>query len=277
MSEQAKRGTIWQDDDLDVIVSNYFSMLSFELLGEPYIKSRHTAAVMARLERSHRSVEFKNQNISAVLCELGMPWIPGYKPKSNYQNAIFDAIDRYLSDHPTVLEPPAKEPDALAISSEIFVSPPLMQPQIGKIPMRLQQLVRKFDPVERDHRNRNLGQAGEAFVLDIEKRRLTDKGCSHLARKVRWTSMEDGDGAGYDVSSFHLSGKPLLIEVKTTNGAARTPFFLTRNEFETSKEHADAWSIYRVHLFATSPRIFTLAPPLEPLVRLTTETWRASF
>ena len=58
---------------------------------------------MAQIGRRHRSVEFKHQNISAVLDELGMPWIPGYRPKFNYQNAIFDAIDRYLTRHPAIL------------------------------------------------------------------------------------------------------------------------------------------------------------------------------
>jgi hypothetical protein len=38
---------------------------------------------MAQIGRTHRSVEFKHQNISAVLDELGMPWIPGYIPKRN--------------------------------------------------------------------------------------------------------------------------------------------------------------------------------------------------
>lgn len=52
---------------------------------------------MAQIGRTHRSVEFKHQNISAVMEELGLPWILGYKPKRKYQNAIFGAIDRYLS------------------------------------------------------------------------------------------------------------------------------------------------------------------------------------
>ncbi len=69
------------------------------MAGEPYVKSRHSAALMQQLGRSHRSVEFKHQNISAVLDELGMPWIQGYKPKRNYQNAIFAGIDRYLTAH----------------------------------------------------------------------------------------------------------------------------------------------------------------------------------
>src|ERR1035441_1284369 len=91
MAEENKSGAIWQDDELDQIVADYFSMLAADLSGKPYVKSRHSAALMAKIGRSHRSVEFKHQNISAVLDKLGMPWIPGYKPKLNFQNAIFDA------------------------------------------------------------------------------------------------------------------------------------------------------------------------------------------
>ena len=89
--------------------------------------------------------------------------------------------------------------------------------------------------------------------------------------------LEEGDGAGYDVLSFDLHGRERLIEVKTTNGAARTPFFLSRNECDLASERPSDWCIYRVHLFARQPRIFTIFPPLEDAVRLTPETWRASF
>jgi hypothetical protein len=146
-----------------------------------------------------------------------------------------------------------------------------------KIPERLRRLVAKFDPLKRDHLNLSLGKAGEAFVVDLEKRRLNEGNRADLARKVRWTSEEDGNGAGYDISSFSLGGTPLHIEVKTTNGSARTPFFLTRNEFEVAKHIPTQWQIYRVHLFATGPRVFTIAPPLENNLNLSTETWRASF
>src|ERR1700756_1829220 len=104
MADEAKIGTNWQDDELDAIVADYFAMLAADLSGQPYVKSRHSAALMAQIGRTHRSVEFKHQNISAVLDELGMPWIPGYTPKRNYQNAIFDAMDRYLSQHMDILE-----------------------------------------------------------------------------------------------------------------------------------------------------------------------------
>lgn len=98
-----------------------------------------------------------------------------------------------------------------------------------------------------------------------------------LAQGVRWVAAEEGDGAGYDILSFDLSGAERLIEVKTTNGPARTPFFLSRNERALSEERPGDWLLYRVHLFATEPRIFTLAPPLESSVDLKPETWRAVF
>src|ERR1700692_3019618 len=99
MADEKKIGTNWQDIELDAIVADYFAMLAADLASQQYIKSHHSAALMAQIGRTHRSVEFKHQNISAVLDELGMPWIPGYKPKRNYQNAIFNGIDRYLSAH----------------------------------------------------------------------------------------------------------------------------------------------------------------------------------
>ena len=106
---------------------------------------------------------------------------------------------------------------------------------------------------------------------------LTEAGCADLARKVRWVAAEDGDGAGYDVSSFDERGRARLIEVKTTNGSARTPFYLSRNERSVGEERPSEWRIYRVHLFAKEPRVFTIAPPLETAVNLRPEIWRASL
>ena len=142
-------------------------------------------------------------------------------------------------------------------------------------PERLQRLVRKFDSAERDHHNRALGRAGEAFVLEVERNRRIAVDRSDLARKIRWVAEEDGDGAGYDVFSFEPNGQERLIELKTTNGAARTPFFLSRNECELAAERPEVWRIYRLHLFARDPRIFAVIPPLPEALRMTPETCRA--
>ncbi len=277
MADDTKIGTHWRNDELDAIVADYFAMLEADLSGRPYVKSRHSKALMAQIGRTHRSVEFKHQNISAVLDELGMPWIPGYMPKRNYQNAIFDAIDRYLTKHPAILQAVPPSPPIPAAPTEIFVVPPSLTMAGERIPEPLRRLVRKFDPVARDYRNRSLGKAGEAFVANLERRQLTGSGREDLARKVRWVADEDGDGAGYDVLSFDVTGRERLLEVKTTNGSARTPFFVTRDERALATERPGDWRIYRVHLFAKGPRIFTIAPPLEKAVNLQPDTWRASF
>src|ERR1700735_1570757 len=126
MADPSKVGTDWQADELDAIVSDYFDMLTQDVAGRSYVNLQHSAALMARVGRTHRSVEFKHQNISAVLDELGLPWISGYKPKRNYQNAIFDAIDRYLSSHAEFLTRSPPEPILGSEDAEPFVDPPTL-------------------------------------------------------------------------------------------------------------------------------------------------------
>jgi len=276
MADAAKVGTPWQDDELDAIVADYFAMLDAELTGRKYVKSHYSKALLRSIGRTHRSVEFKHQNISAALDELGLPWIPGYIPKRNYQSAILDAIDRHLSSHPELLLF-ARKPHPGFTTEGIFVDlPPRIDPP-ANAPSRMDRLVRKFDPVERDRRNSALGKAGEAFVFELEQRRLYEMGRRDLSREVRWTAEQDGDGAGFDVLSYTPEGEARLIEVKTTNGSARTPFFLTRNELAVAEERSAEWRIYRVHEFAQRPRIFTLAPPLQGAVHLTAALWQVSL
>lgn len=275
-ADEAKTGSAWSDDELDAIVADYFAMLTAEQRGEPYVKAHRNAALMRQTGRSHGSVEFKHANVSAVLEELGLPWISGYKPRRNYQQALFSAIDRYLSTHPAMLETAPAVAPALPTES-VFVDAPAPAADSPPRPRGLERLVRKFDPVARDHHNRTLGKAGEEFVLGVERQQLITAGRDDLARGVRWVAAEDGDGAGYDIRSFDLAGGERLIEVKTTNGGPRTPFFLTRREREVAEERPGDWRLYRVHLFSQTPRIFTLAPPLEAVLQLRAETWRASF
>ncbi len=85
MVDEVRIGTNWRNDELDAIVADYFAMLTDELSGQPYVKSRYSKALTAKIGRPHGSAEFKHQNISAVLDELGMPWIRGYKPRKNYR------------------------------------------------------------------------------------------------------------------------------------------------------------------------------------------------
>ena len=98
-----------------------------------------------------------------------------------------------------------------------------------------------------------------------------------LAKKIRWVSEEDGDGAGYDILSFDAKGKERLLEVKTTVGSDTTPFYITRNELSFSSERPEAFRLCRVFDFSRQPRMFELVPPLENLVYLSPLNYEASF
>ncbi len=142
---------------------------------------------------------------------------------------------------------------------------------------QLQSMARRFDVAGRDERNRALGYAGEELVLCHERSILRQYGRDDLARRVRWVSQEDGDGAGYDISSFTKDGGERLIEVKTTNGWERTPFHISRNELEVADQRRDAWCLFRLYEFAREPKAFELRPPLDAHVSLTATSFQASF
>jgi len=270
--------TNWTDREVDLIVADYFDMLGLELRGEPFVKAERNAALQGLTGRSRGSIEFKHQNISAVLLRLGMPWIRGYKPMANFQRALVDGVERYLAAHPAVFEDPIRLSQTAGFGESeplFFEAPPTLGPEPTSAP--LERIVRKFDPALRDARNRALGKRGEERIFLHEQASLRAAGRADLACAVRWVAEEDGDGAGYDIRSFDLSGRERLIEVKTTVGQSITPFFLTENERAFAEERPDAFRIARLYDFARQPRAFELAPPLEACVLLKPAVWRAGF
>jgi hypothetical protein len=134
VADPEKIGQEWSDDELDAIIADYFAMLGDELAGRPYVKSHHSAALMAQIGRTHRSVEFKHQNISGVLEELCLPWIPGYKPKRNHQGAIIDAVERYLSYHEQSIPGLADATSPWRVGDAAFVDPPTQIPRVERPP-----------------------------------------------------------------------------------------------------------------------------------------------
>lgn len=217
MSDDIK-GSDWTESQVDLIVADYFAMLELELTGQPFNKAARNRTLQALTGRIHGSIERKHQNISAVLVRLGLPWINGYKPLPNFQNALIDGIGRYLALKGQPVLGIAKTTSLkVAEATNLWIGPPpLPSPEDQKETEALRHLVRKFDPAERDARNRALGKQGEELVFQHERSRLLAADRNDLAKKVEWTSEERGDGAGYDIRSFESDGKERLIEVKTT-------------------------------------------------------------
>lgn len=272
----------WTDEENDLIVADYFVMMRDDVLGRKYSKAEHRRALLPLLNgRTEGSIEFKHQNISAVLKGIGEDWIPGYKPAFNFQMSLVDAVARWLEINSAWLGrlPESRPSLGLQEPAPIWIGPP---PTLSNQPppQELEQMLhiaRKFDVAGRDERNRALGRAGEERVLEHERASLKLAGRDDLARKVRWVSQEDGDGAGYDIASFARDGQARLIEVKTTNGWERTPLLITRNELAVADERRSEWCLFRLWNFSREPKAFELYPPLDAHVTLTATTFLAGF
>lgn len=275
MSQDAKPAGNWTTAEVAAIVADYREMLAAELRGETFNKKARNAALQDVIGRSAGSIEFKHQNISAVLNDLGLRFIKGYKPAVNYQQLLADEVLAWLVSAPaeavllaqpetvltTIRHAPSFEQDTLHIEN-------------AKV---RQATVARIDLAARAAADRDLGRQGEEYVLELERKRLHDAGSADLSRRVRWVSQEDGDGAGYDIASSEVDGRPRLIEVKTTTGTAVTPFFITANEVAVSQKRAEHYHLFRLHSFPATPTIRILRPPLTKVATLTPVAFRAQI
>ena len=246
----------WSNIEVELIVADYFKMLSNELKGENYSKATHRRAILPLLtNRSDGSVEFKHQNISAVLVNFGQPYIRGYLPRFNYQKILEDKVIEYLTLKPTI------ENQFKAFADKLYIKPKkeinfeqlvFDLPILGKVsemePIYNRNPI-KINYLEREQRNRNLGESGEELVIEYEKWELIKNGKEKFAEQIRWISKEEGDGAGFDILSKNLNGKDKYIEVKTTKLGKQTPFFFSRNELLFSQEHTEQYNLYRLFNF----------------------------
>ncbi|MCJ2183324.1 DUF3883 domain-containing protein [Novosphingobium sp. 1949] len=270
----------WSDSEIDLIVADYFAMLRMELAGEAVNKAARNRGLQQLVPRSRGSIEFKHQNISAVMLGLGQPWIEGYKPAANFQNALVDGVLRWLDEHPDWLRPKADASSArLRETAPLWMGPPPAQRNEPPLvdPEFMAAIGRKYDVAERDARNRALGKAGEELILAHERTTLRQLGRDDLAERVRWTSVQDGDGFGYDIASFEPDGRDRLLEVKTTNGWERTPFHITRNEMAVAERRREEWHLVRIWNFPRIPNAFVLRPPLSAHVELVPTSFLASL
>lgn len=269
-------GTPWTETEISAVVDGYFRMLTSEKAGIAYSKADNWRRLMTTVRRSKGSIERKFQNISAVLDVLGAQWINGYKPLAHYQDALVPAVERNIRREPDFLYPASTDTQSLALNDDtIFVAPPQCADLDKVLPPAIRQLVGKFDPAERDARNRDLGKAGEKFVVEFERIRLRQAGREDLAGNVRWVSDVDGDGLGYDVRSFEPDGQERLLEIKTTCGHERTPFWLTKREVDVAAERSDRYRVRRVFHFRNRAQMFEIAPPLEDALFMTPTMYSA--
>lgn len=274
----------WSRQEVEATVIDYFEMLAAELSGVPYNKAEHRRRLLEQLKgRSEASIEFKHANISAILIDIGFPYIAGYKPRSNYQNLLSDVVLERLNasrqlrdiaqadvDQPTVI------PEVDDILSILMAPPsPHARERVASEP-HLKRVLPAMNYLEREARNSSLGLAGERLVMIYEHARLIRAGKKDLAEKVEHVSQARGDGEGYDILSFEESGEERLVEVKTTKYGQETPFFVSRHELSVSDARFGQYRLYRVFQFKVSPRLYILAGALSKTCTLAPASYVAA-
>ena len=186
----------WTSEEVILIIEDYFAMLQLELKNQTFNKSAHRSALSPLLiNRSPGSIEFKHQNISAVLAEMGLPFIKGYKPRPNYQGMLAGEVSKYLKDNQVNLE------KAFNNFSDGFVNPNEIHPtsfdNILETDPPVNSMVNENKPqyrpikinyLEREQNNRQLGEEGERLIIEFEKWRLAKEGNKNLVNKIEWVS-----------------------------------------------------------------------------------------
>jgi hypothetical protein len=274
----------WTKEEVSLIVTDYFEMLQLERNHKAYNKTEHRKALIPLLnDRSNGSVEFKHQNISAALINMGLPYIDGYKPRFRYQKQLLEKeINDYIKMHRPSLEATfenfadkevVKAPRIISYeealedapaTSEFTEREPLYKPI-------------KVNYLEKEQNNRSLGEQGENFVIEFEKHRLIKAGKDRLSDKIEWVSKEFGDGLGYDILSKNNNGTDRFIEVKTTKLAKETPIYLSKNEVGFASKMKKDFYLYRVFDFEKRPRLFIKNGTYESFCKVIPQTYKGYF
>lgn len=274
----------WTQQEVEAVVADYLKMLSLELANQSYNKAAHRRALLEKLNsRSESSVEFKHANISAVLIDLGYPYIRGYQPRFNYQSLLRTVVQQQVSKLLNLdslalaaVQQPAVSPEWVDFSTVETEAP------AKRLTVKESLRTRDHHPSQRDYlareaRNISLGQAGEEFVLRFEHWRLNQLGYKALADRVEHVSQTKGDGLGYDILSFDVTGQERFIEVKTTAFGRETPFFVSKTELDFSLDAEEQFLLCRLFEFRNSPRLFSMRGALDRHCLLDPVSYRASF
>jgi hypothetical protein len=263
----------WSHEEVEATVSDYFDMLAMELRGELFNKAEHNRNLQKLLaNRTKGAIEKKHQNISAVLIELGYPYIDGYKPLKNYQQLLYGVVEERLFSAvglhqaaAAAVEQKIEQPPVVTDVLAILVDPPRREddkPKLYDRPPLIRAPVRR-NYLEIESRNQTLGLAGEKLVLEFEHKRLWQAGKKDLANRIEHVANTTGDHLGFDIKSFETDGRDRLIEVKTTRFGSLTPFFASKNEVQVSEAREAEYQLYRLFNFTKQPKLFALPGSLR--------------
>jgi len=76
-------GSDWTDEELKASVAAYAEMMELDRLREPFVKAAYYRDLAKRFGRAEGAYGQRMQNISSILDDQGLPWLPGLRPLPN--------------------------------------------------------------------------------------------------------------------------------------------------------------------------------------------------
>ena len=270
-----RRPIDWSLRECEVTADAYFSGLRKKLSHVPFNRAAACREIAGEIGRTRGAVDFKFQNIDAILLKNGLPRMMD-AVASNAQKlleyVVLDPMSKRIEDFDAAPDDaPAPVPD----ESPFVPVPSFQLPEESKTPDAPEYTPVKIDFAVRDARNKKLGRSGEKWVIQLEREALIEAGQAELAARVDWVSERLGDGCGYDILSFDEHGREKFIEVKTTNAGSKTPFYVSSRELAVADQKGGMYKLYRVFDFGVNPKVFVLEGPLSSCLLLMPRAWSA--
>lgn len=270
----------WEHPEVEATLSAYFMLMERELAGQRTVKTELYKSLARQWGRSWKGYERKMQNISAVLAMHDHPYLKGLPPLVNIQRSLEPATLQYIRSHPEVLSALQryKSKRIVPYSPDLFASLVVSDPPASfkTIQKRGGSVITQEEIAEKEANCKEIGFAGEEWVVHFERTRLRGEGKHELADAVEHVSVTRGDGLGYDILSFDTKERELHIEVKTTPFKIGTPFIITKNELAYARENPDKARLYRVFELYQKPGLYTLQGDIGSQLKLDAISYRAS-
>jgi Domain of unknown function (DUF3883) len=121
------------------------------------------------------------------------------------------------------------------------------------------------------------GKRGELLVMEYERKRIIKEEGKEFLYHLQHSSVTEGDGLGFDISSFY-ERRNVGIEVKTTTGNFDSNLIFTQNEINSMKILGENYFLYRVYDFDKKTnegklQIFKGREEIEAFFDFTTQTF----
>jgi hypothetical protein len=157
---------------------------------------------------------------------------------------------------------------------DMVTPPPSRSRVVGGPSERSRQGPPEVNWADIDETKREIGLAGEQFVLNYEKKKLEEAGKSEYLQDINWIAKTNPN-AGYDFESREIDGTKIYIEVKATNYGENRKYMISANEVRKSEELGSQYRLYRVYELDRGGKMYILPGPVKEHSDLEAATYTA--